>query len=234
VALVVAIVATLVPAARAARTSTVEALADAVRPPKRRARLVAISTRLPVSWLLGLRQVARRTRRSVLCGASVAITVTTITAVLIYHAGVDEQMPGKSSALNAPAADPVGQIMLVLTVALVTLAIVNAIVIGWATVLDARHTSALSRALGATPGQVTSGMSAAQILPAIPGAVLGIPAGIGLYAAVSNGGVVTVPPMSTLIAVVLVAVLVVAALTAIPARIGARWPVAEVLQAEGA
>jgi ABC-type lipoprotein release transport system permease subunit len=234
VALAVATIATLLPAVRAARTSTVQALADAARPPKRRALLVAISTHLPVSLLLGLRQVARRTRRSVLSGASVAITVTTITAVLIYHAGTNEQMPGISGSLNAPAADPVGQIMLVLTVALVTLAVVNAIVIGWATVLDTRHTSALSRALGATPRQVTSGISTSQVLPALPGALLGIPAGIGLYAAVSNGGVVTIPPTSTLIAVVLAAVLVVAVLTAIPARIGARWPVAEVLQAEAA
>lgn len=122
-----------------------------------------------------------------------------------------------------------GQIMLVLTMALVTLALVNAIVIGWATVLDARHASVLSRALGATPGQVASAMSAAQILPALPGAALGIPAGIGLYAAVSNGGMVTIPPTSTLIAVVLAAAVVVAVLTAIPARIGAGWPPADVL-----
>jgi ABC-type lipoprotein release transport system permease subunit len=233
VALMVAIIATLVPAVRSARTSTVQALADTVRPPKRRAWLIEISVHLPVSLLLGLRQVARRTRRGVLSGASVAITVTTIVAVLIYHEGAGEA-PGTSSALNAPAADPVGQIMLILTVALVTLAVVNAIVIAWATVLDARRASALSRALGATPGQVTSGLSAAQVLPALPGAVLGIPAGIGLYTAVSHGGVVTIPSSATLIAVAAAAVLVVTVLTAIPARIGVRRLVAEVLQSEAA
>ena len=43
VALAVALAATLVPAIRAARTSTVSALADAARPPRRRAWLIALS-----------------------------------------------------------------------------------------------------------------------------------------------------------------------------------------------
>jgi putative ABC transport system permease protein len=232
VALVVALLATIVPAIRAARTSTVQALADAARPPRRRPWLIAVSARLPVSVLLGVRQAARRTRRSVLSGASVAITVTTIVAVLIYRAGNNEQPPGTSTALNAPQADPVSQIMVILTVALIILAVVNAIFIASATVLDARHPSALSRALGATPRQVSNGLVAAQLLPALPGAILGIPVGIGLYAAVSNGGVVTLPPASWLLAVVAGTLVAVAALTAIPARIGARRPVAAILQSE--
>jgi ABC-type lipoprotein release transport system permease subunit len=231
-ALAVTVLATLLPAIRASRTSTVQALADAARPPKRRASLIAISAHLPISLLLGVRHVARRTRRAVLSSASVAITVTAIITVLIYRAGAE--VPGALSGLNAPPADPVGHIMAVLSVALLTLAAVNAIFISIATVLDARHAAALSRALGATPRQVSVGMSAAQLLPALPGAILGIPAGIGLYAAVSNGGVVTIPTAPTLAGVVLLASLAVSILTAIPSRIGARRPVAEVLQAEAA
>ena len=63
VALVVALAATLVPAIRSARTSTVSALADTARPPRRRAFLIAVSARLPVPLLLGLRLAARRPRR---------------------------------------------------------------------------------------------------------------------------------------------------------------------------
>ena len=92
--------------------------------------------------------------------------------------------------------------MSVLSVALLTLAAVNATFIAIATVLDARRASALARALGATPRQVSLGTSAAQLLPALPGAVLGVPAGIGLYTAVSKGGVVTIPALLTLIGVV--------------------------------
>jgi putative ABC transport system permease protein len=224
-ALAVAVAATLVPALRAARTSTVRALADAARPPRRRARVIAVSARMPVPLLLGLRLASRRPRRIVLSGASIAITVTTIVAVLVYRA---------SNALGGPGTDPVGQVMLVVTVALVVLAAVNAVFITWATVLDARRPSALARALGANPRQVTAGLSAAQLLPALPGAMAGIPAGIALSAAVSNGQTLAVPPAWQLLAVVAGTLLVVAGLTAIPSRIGARRPVAEILQSETA
>jgi putative ABC transport system permease protein len=46
--------------------------------------------------------------------------------------------------------------------------------------------------------------------------------------------VVTIPPLAWLLAVVLGTLLVVAGLTAIPARIAARRPVAEILQSETA
>jgi putative ABC transport system permease protein len=55
VALAVAIAATFVPAVRAARTSTVLALADSARAPRRTAWLIAVSARLPVPLLIGLR-----------------------------------------------------------------------------------------------------------------------------------------------------------------------------------
>ncbi len=60
-------------------------------------------------------------------------------------------------------------------VVLVTLAAVNAIVTGWVTALDARQPSDLSRALGGSPRQVSAGLSAAQLLKALPGALLGVP-----------------------------------------------------------
>jgi ABC-type antimicrobial peptide transport system permease subunit len=118
-------------------------------------------------------------------------------------------------------------------VTLVVLAAVNAIVITWATVLDARHTSALARALGATPHQVTAGLTAAQVMPARAGALLGIPGGIGLFMSVSkDGGPVTIPPAWWLIATILGIMAAVAVLTVVPAWLGIRQPVAEALQAE--
>jgi putative ABC transport system permease protein len=133
-----------------------------------------------------------------------------------------------------PTSDRFNQVMLVLTVSLVALAAVNAIVVTWATALDARHSSALARALGATPQQVSTGLSAAQVLPALVGAVLGIPGGLALFAALGGGDGVNGPPVWQLLAVVPVTVLVVAVLTTIPARLGARRPVAEILQSERA
>jgi putative ABC transport system permease protein len=124
------------------------------------------------------------------------------------------------------------QMLSVLTVALLALAVLNAIVTTWATVLDARQSSALARALGATPRQLTAAVSAAQLLPALPGALLGIPLGIGLFAAANGAGTVTIPPASWLLAAVLGTLVAVAGLSTIPARLGARRPVAEILQSE--
>jgi putative ABC transport system permease protein len=150
VALLVAMLGTFIPAVRAARISTIRALAASVRPPKRRALLAALSARLPVPLLLGLRIAGRRLRRTALSVASIAVTVSGIVPVLASQAAI------------------------------------NVIFITWSSVHDAMVSSALARALGATPRQVTAGLVAAQVLPAFAGAVLGIPLGIGLSAAIQH------------------------------------------------
>jgi putative ABC transport system permease protein len=75
-------------------------------------------------------------------------------------------------------------------------------------------------------------LSAAQLLPALAGAIAGIPLGFGLLASVSHGTTLTIPSAPWLLGVVLGTLIVVAALTAVPARIGARCPAAEILQSE--
>jgi ABC-type antimicrobial peptide transport system permease subunit len=132
------------------------------------------------------------------------------------------------------------RVLLLWTVILLVLAGVNAIVITLATVLDNRHTSALARALGATPSEVTAALSGAQILPAIAGAVLGVfPGGYLLFEAImgitgGDGSRATLPGAGQLIAVIVATALIVAALTAIPAHLGARRPVTDSLRAEAA
>jgi ABC-type lipoprotein release transport system permease subunit len=231
VALGVAVAATFVPAVRAARTSTVLALANSARAPRRTAWLIALSARLPVPLLLGLRAAARRPRRAILGAISIAISVSGLVAALTAHAQLNAEQSGVGSALNSARADRLDQALLLITITLVTLAAVNAIFITWATALDARRSSALARALGATPEQVSTGLSAAQVLPALAGAALGIPGGIALFAAVSDANTVA-PPLWQLLAVVPSTVLAIAALTAIPARLSARRPAGEILQAE--
>ena len=125
----------------------------------------------------------------------------------------------------------------VLTVVLIALAVLNAIVTTWATVLDARRTSALARALGVDPAAAHRRLwRRRRCFPALPGALLGIPLGIGLFAAANGAGAVamTIPPAWWLLAAVLGTLLAVAVLTTIPARIGARRPAGEILQAETA
>ena len=166
-----------------------------------------------------------------LSAIGILITVLAIVAVLAAHAEIaqDAQLVGGSD----PNAERGNQVLLLITVTLVALAAVNAILVTWATALDARHSLALARALGATPRQVTVGLSLAQVLPALAGALVGIPGGLALFSALGGGGDgVTGPPTWQLLAVVPGTLLVVAALTSIPARLGARRPAAEILQSE--
>jgi putative ABC transport system permease protein len=235
VALGVAAVATFVPAVRAARTSTVHALADSARPPRRTGWLIAISARLPVPLLLALRVAARRPRRAGLGVVSVAITVSGVFVALMLNAFLTTQPP---AGYDDAQVDLLRQVLLVVMVILLTLAAVNAIFITWATVLDNRHSSALARALGATPRDVSAALAAAQVLPALAGAILGVfPGGFALFHAIiaitgGDSGRATFPPLWQLLALVAGTVLVVVALTAVPARLGGRRPVTQTLQAE--
>jgi putative ABC transport system permease protein len=231
VALVVALASTLVPAIRAARVSTVTALAEQVRPPGRRAALIALSRRLPAPLLLGFRVVARRPRRAALTAASIAVTATGVVAVLAFHATVDERLHGASSVLSDPVVDRDQQMLVVLTVALAGLAALNTIATAWSTVLETRRSSALARALGAAPRQLSAGLAMAQAIAALPGALLGVPLGLGLFAVANGGGTAAtiLPPAWWLASAVAGTVLAVLVLAVIPARIGARQPIAGVL-----
>lgn len=113
-----------------------------------------------------------------------------------------------------------------------TLAARTAMFTAWAAVVDARHASALVRALGATPRQVRTGLADAQLLSALPGVIVGVPLGFALFERAA--GVWVVPSVLWLVATVLGTSLVVAAVTSVPARIGTRRPVAEVLQEDAA
>jgi ABC-type antimicrobial peptide transport system permease subunit len=238
VALAVAIVATFGPAIRAARSSTVDALANAARPPRRRAWLIRGSARLPVPLLLAIRLIARRPRRLLVSLLSITVTVSGLVAVLFAHATLAVSQFGMSAGsanLNlfdvgfASRAQREDQVLLIVTILLGALAAVNAIFITQATVQDTRQPTAVTRALGATPQQVTAGLSGAQILPALAGALLGIPGGYLLFSVASQGGTASQPPAWWLIVAVLDTVLVVAALTTIPAWAGAQRPVAAIL-----
>jgi putative ABC transport system permease protein len=235
-AIVVSLAATLVPAIRASRGSTVAALNDVGRPPKRRGALVRISSRLPIPALFGLRLVARRPRRSLLSAANVAVTTTGIVAVIAFHAFADNTLSGAVALTGGGLSNPVvnrdEQMLSVITVMLVALAALNTVFTTWATVLDARQAAALMQALGARSRQVSSGLVVAQVLCALPGAIVGIPLGVLLFeVAVKHG---SLPPVTWLVAAAIGTLVAMAALTIIPARIGARQPIAEVLSAEAA
>jgi putative ABC transport system permease protein len=218
----VAVAATTVPVVRATRQSTVAALNDAARHPHRREAVIRLSANLPVTLLLGIRLATRRPRRLLLSVLSIAVTISGLVIVMIFHAT-------KTSGLIDPR---VNVATTIISVMLVLLAAVNAVFVAWTTALDARHPAALARALGATPNQITTGLSAAQLFPTLAGALLGILAGVGTYYAAKTGGDVVLPSALSLLALLVATLLVIAALTALPTRIANRTPAIEALQAE--
>ena len=115
---------------------------------------------------------------------------------------------------------------------MIVLAAANVLFTTWATVIDTRRFSAVARSLGTTPRQTAGSLTVTQLLPALAGALLGIPAGIALYGAVQTGGSQASVPLPWLFLLVLGMLATVAALTAAPTSIGTRRPVAQILQAE--
>jgi len=231
-ALGVALLATLVPAIRAARTSTVSALAaTSSSGARRRKRLIALSTRLPVPLLIGLRLAARRPRRSLLTMASTAVTTTSVTAVLVFHSTASLSYVSQQGIAN-PIIQRDSEALFAVAALLIVLAVVNAVFTGWVTAVDARRSSALTQALGATPRQLLQAQAAAQGIAALPGVIAGVPLGIALFGAASHAHTISLPSAGLLALAALGILTAVAALAVVPARAVARGSISGVLQAE--
>jgi putative ABC transport system permease protein len=133
---------------------------------------------------------------------------------------------------NSAIYESANHVLIVVSIALVCLAVICTTFTTWATVVDTRVAAALARALGATPGQLSAGTTAAQLIPALAAACLGVPLGLLLYQMVGGNLNTATPPIWALLAIVPATLLGVALATAIPARVGARQPVAEVLRTD--
>lgn len=227
----VAVLTTLPPTVRAMRTATVTALTSGAQQPRYRPWLNVASALLPTAFLLGVRLTARRPGRAVLHACSTAATLIGISALLMFSAQpVRGYGPGPGALPNIREVQN-HRLLVAVTVLLVVLAFVNTIAITWMLAMEARISMAVTQALGATPGQVSAGLSLAQLLPAVPGAVGGVYVGIALFGFFNVGGLV-MPPTWRFVAAVLATLLVTSALSAAPARLAARRPIARTLSAE--
>jgi putative ABC transport system permease protein len=231
-AVVVALAGTLGPALRAARTSTVHTLAGPAHMLTYHPRLTAMTAYLPTSLLLGVQLLARRPGRAALTSVGTAATSLMVTAVLTFRAAPDTG-PGLGPSTPIEVRNiQTGQVLLAVTLALVALSALNTVLLGWSTAVQARRALTIARTFGATPGQVVTALCAAQLLPAVPGLVAGIPAGLGLYWAFSI--TMVTPPAAWLLTAALAILLAIGALTALPAWAHTRSPAGRVLNAESA
>ena len=229
----VTLLASFIPARRAAKAATMRSLTDAAHPPRRAPWLLAASAALPTPLLVGLRLAARRPRRAILAAASIAITVATIVAVLIFeqYARTASQRLG-SSAIANPKTSRDSHVLFVIAVMLTVLAAINIAFLAWAAAIDSRRPLAIVRSIGATPRQARTALVSAQLAPAAAGGLVGVPLGIGLYAATSSSHTIPLPPAWTLATATAVVLLVAATVATIPARRDTNRPAGSLLKSD--
>ncbi len=233
VAVGVAILTVLGPAVRAVRSDAVTTLSAGSRRPEYLVMLSRVAALLPTPLLLGLRLIARRPGRAVLHLCGTAATAIGLTVLLMVESQPEQGWDFGGVVLADLANDQSRHLLMGVSAALIALSVVNTLTMTWTTAMESRATMAIARTLGATPGQITWGLSVAQLLPTLPGALAGIPAGLFLN---WFFGPPDPPEMHTewLFLVPLVLMLGTALLTALPARALARRSVAETLNAETA
>jgi putative ABC transport system permease protein len=168
VAAAVVVLATVRPAVRGLRHSTVRSLASGARPPRRpghRSRWAA-TTGLPLVALLGLRSARRRPARLLTnaVGLSLAVAMIVVAAGLrpsLARLAAEDSAPAPpGEALSAGAVDDlyeqVRAIVLGTAGLLLVLATINALIIVTLAARDSARNHATLRVVGATPRQTTA------------------------------------------------------------------------------
>ncbi len=226
--LALVVVAAAIPAWRAARTSTVRALSTSGRRARRSALLTPLSARLPAPALLGLRLAGRRPRRAALTALSIAVAVCGSTVVLYAQASLHAEH-GTTGGPTDPQVAQLHTVTTALTLLLAVMAAVNLVFVTRASAVDARRMLAVARTLGVSPNQAAVGLGLAQLVPAVAGLLLGGVAGAALFHALSSSQQ-TAPATAQLTGLALLTLVLTVALTALPARLEARRPLAETLR----
>ena len=255
---VVALVS-LVPTWLAARRSTTTALAGA-RPRVRPSRLGAAATRLrlPVPVALGVKDAFARRGRALLTASSLVLSVVVVVAALSMEASFaleDAQSRASIAELRSelPALGPGpawdvfedqsaerAQFRLIvygLNGVLLLIALANLLTTALLSVRERVRDLGILKAVGLTPREVgATVMSAHGLLGAVAAAV-GVPLGVGFFLGVyrlANGSLddVAVPPWWQLVLILPAAVLLVALVAGVPARLAARIRVVDALRYE--
>ncbi len=221
-------------AARATRISPVAALAEAPRRPRRHRALLALSTRLPAVGLIGLRLVARRPLRSVVAAAGIAVAACGLVVVLLASARLGVEHTGLAGGLRNPDTARLENVMLVLTISLTALSLIGVVFVASATATDSQASLAVIQALGASPAARLAALATASALPAAFGCLVGLPAGLGLFAALNHSPTGAPYPVLSLVFIAPATIALTAALAAVTAHLHTRRPLADILRSETA
>jgi putative ABC transport system permease protein len=239
----VVLLATVRPALRAVRSSTLRALGSNARPPRPAGRLGRALATLPLSLPvgLGLRAAARRRGRLVANVVGLTIGVAMVIAALALRTavtagrgeglGLDNPTPFELAAEIAES-DRLSTLGLVIAAFIVGLALVNAVVAAVFSAQDSARNHAILRAVGTTPGQTVTAFLVAHLAACVLACALGIPLGIAIYNAIRGGLDPIALTALTYIATGLTVLVLYAAIAFLPARLLARRPVTSQLAYE--
>ena len=241
VALAVVLLATVRPALRGIRYSTLRSLATGARPPKRTGWAGRLSARTgaPLTAMLGLRSASRRPGQLLTNAAGLMLGVAMIVVGLGLHASLSLLSAERTAAqpLSGAGVDALyGQVrVIVLGTAglLLVLGTINAFIVATFAARDTARNHAAMRAIGATPRQTMTVLIVSQLGACVFALIGGIPLGLGLWSLMAGGDLPRVSVSGLSLALLAVTVPVAfAAIVSVPARLLARRPVAPLLTYE--
>ncbi|WP_173081304.1 FtsX-like permease family protein [Phytohabitans rumicis] len=242
IAIAVVLLATVRPALRGARHSTLRSLTTTARPPRRASRLAQWGSRagLPLPVVLGLRSALRRPGRAVANAAGLSLGVAMVMIGLALDKGIQdflaEQAPDTSAVSREITARAIDQLVTLVYAGaglLIALAAVNAVVVAVFAARDSARNHAILRTVGATPRQTVVAFVVAQLGGCLLACAAGIPLGVLLFTLVGGEDLTPINlPATTYAAVAVVVPLAYAAIVAVPARLLSRRPVTPLLAYE--
>jgi len=232
----VVVLATVRPALRGVRRSTLRSLASNTRPPHRPGRLTRAITGLPLPlpvWL-GLRAANRRRGRFLANTLGLTIGITLLITALALRTGVDAfhrqdlslEPDAISRAADIANQDRVSSLGFTVAAFLIALALINATVAAVFAAHDHARNHAIMRTVGATPGQTVTAFLVAQLTACLLACALGIPLGVAFYESSTRGPLDPIGlSLLTYVATILAALTLYGLIAAIPARLLARRPI---------
>lgn len=164
--------------------------------------------------------------------ASITVAVATTVATIALRHTTTLGVKVAGNVLAAARTQSVNHVAATLTAVLLAVAAINIGFVTWATLIQTRPTNALAQALGATPRQITAGLTATQVIAALIATLASLPTVFVVYAAVGGNPTRANLPLPLFIAIIPITMAAVAALAAIPARIAALAPIAPTLRAD--
>jgi ABC-type lipoprotein release transport system permease subunit len=237
VATSVVLFATVRPALRGVRHSTLRSLGGNPRPPRPAGPLIraVVQLPLPLPIGLGLRAATRRRGRFVANTFGLTIGIALVIAGLALRSGVNTF---RQQGLSLHDPDPISRAASIanldrlstlgFTIAafLIALAVINAIIAVMFSAHDSARNHAIQRTLGTTPGQTVTAFLVAHVAACLLACAIGIPLGIVFYNAIRGATLdpIALPPL-TYIATSLTALLLYTLIALTPARLLTRRPI---------